>query len=183
MGQIEEKVTKIGNWVARLIMGDALQAIARIDERTKNLEKSVDEIKPDLREVRESFAAVKDRVNILWEREFLTAKSPLVLNEKGEKILENSGIKELVDTKREMLFIVVKDKNPQGAYQIQEFSREAMLNLKNTNPELLSALEDGAFKTGVDVDTVLLVGSFYLRDSILPEFGFQLSDIDSERNS
>ena len=49
--------------------------------------------------------------------------------------------------------------------------------MKKINPEILPQLQKGAFDTGVDVDSVLFVGSLYLRDLALPKFNCRLEDI------
>jgi hypothetical protein len=48
----------------------------------------------------------------------------------------------------------------------------------NNSPEVVEQLKGGAFKTGVDIKTVLFVGSVYLRDLIFPDLGFSVSDLD-----
>ena len=127
-------------------------------------------------------ADIKPKVNILWKLQFAESRSPLTLNEKGKDILNKSGIKELVDKKLVQLIENIKEKNPQNAYQIQEFAKEVMFNIK-ANPETLPQLQKGAFDTGVDVDSVLLVGSIYLRDLALPEFNCRLEDIPDDKQN
>lgn len=74
------------------------------------------------------------------------------------------------------------EKNPQNAYEVQECARKVMLNLKS-NTNILSKLQNGAFNTGVDVDSVLFTGSLYLRDLALPKFNFKVEDIDNHKPS
>ncbi|MBI4215594.1 MAG: hypothetical protein HY602_02630 [Parcubacteria group bacterium] len=123
---------------------------------------------------------IKPKVKILWELKFSESHSPMALNEKGRDILNKSGIKELVDKELPQLIEAVRGKNPKDAYQVQEFSREVMFNIKN-KLEFLPQLQKGAFDTGVDIDSVLLVGSIYLRDLSLPKFNLKLGDADDQR--
>lgn len=84
-----------------------------------------------------------------------------------------------MDQKLPELLEAIKSKQPQNAYQVQEFAREAMSQLKN-DQVLLPQLQQGAFSTGADVDAVLLVGSIYLRDLALPKLNFKLEDITDQ---
>lgn len=127
--------------------------------------------------ISEDVADIKPKVKILWEMQFATSKSPMALNEKGNNILNNSGVKEMVDNGLSQLIDEMQEKNPKNAYEVQECARKVMLNIKN-NLNILSKLQEGAFNAGVDVDTVLFVGSIYLRDLALPKFNFRLEDID-----
>lgn len=123
---------------------------------------------------------IKPKVKILWELQFSESHSPMTLNERGKDILNKSGIKELVDKGLPQLIESIQEKNPKNAYQVQEFAREVMVSIKS-NATLLPQLQKGAFDTGVDVDSVLLVGSLYLRDLALPKFNFKLEDIDDQK--
>ena len=124
-------------------------------------------------------ADIKPKVKFLWEQLVTTSRSPQALNERGNQILAESGIKELVDQKLPELLEVINAKQPQNAYQVQEYAREAMSQLKN-DLVLSSQLQQGAFNTGADVDAVLLVGSIYLRDLVLPKLNFKLEDIKDQ---
>ena len=123
---------------------------------------------------------IKPKVKILWELQFSESHSPMTLNEKGKVILNKSGVKELVDKGLSQLIESIQEKSPKNAYQVQEFAREVMVSIKN-NATLLPQLQKGAFDTGVDVDSVLLVGSIYLRDLALSKFNFKLEDIDDKK--
>ena len=123
---------------------------------------------------------IKPKVEILWELRFTESDSPTTLNQQGKGILSESGIKELVDNDLSQLISSIKGKNPKNAYQVQVFAREVMFNVKS-NRTLLPQLQKGAFNTGADVDSVLLVGSIYLRDLALPKFNFKLEDVDDKK--
>ena len=127
--------------------------------------------------IRNDVSDMKPKIKILWEREFGAGASPLVLNERGKRIFSESGIKELVDARLGQLMEKLEERNPQNAYQVQECATKVMrLLVEDLNT--LSRLQDGAFKTGVDVDTVLFVGGLYLRDLALPKYHFKLADVD-----
>lgn len=155
----------IGNAIATLLLGDTKERIVRIEKDSEYIRKELDEdVKPVLRRVNE-------RVTILWSRRVATGQSPLALNEHGKNILEYSGVKEIIEKHRGRLLEFVRSREPRNAYRVQEYSKEAVFELRD-DPEILSQLEEGAYQTGEDVDTVLLVGALYLRNQILPKFSF-----------
>lgn len=56
---------------------------ARID----NIRDSIQEIKPDVKVI----PIISEKVNILWADRFTSSASPIVLNERGVKILKESN--------------------------------------------------------------------------------------------
>lgn len=160
--------------IIAVLLGGIGYLIKRILDRTDKITEDIADMKPKIEtlwELREDIADMKSKTDILWELRFASNKSPLALNETGKRVFEVSGIKEIVDEAAPRLLGALKEKNPKNAYQLQECAKEVMLGLKQ-NPEIVSRLEEGAFNAGVDVDTVLFVGSLYFRDLILPEFQF-----------
>ena len=138
-------------------------------------------ILPDLKEVRERFAVVEDRVNTIWKDEYAPANSPRQLNEKGNTILENSGIKEIIERKKEQLLRVVKSKNTTNAYDAEQTILSVVMDLIEHCPDIEKDLKSGAFKVGASIDSVLFVGGIYLRNLIFEELGFSLKDIDNTK--
>jgi hypothetical protein len=72
----------------------------------------------------------------------------------------------------------VKEKNPTNPYDAEMTIEEIMLELPKHCPDIVENLKQGAFKTGVDVGSVLFIGAVYLRDIIFSDLGFSLSDLD-----
>lgn len=138
--------------------------LKRIFEKTEIIGNDVSEIKP--------------KVYILWKDRYAPATSPRQLNETGKNILEESGIKEIIDSKKEKLFIEVKKINPKTAYDAEQAIILVVNNLPRYCPEMLPQLKNGAFKTGQDIDALLYVGSIYLRNLIFGDLGFSLTDLD-----
>lgn len=139
----------------------------------------VSSIETSIKWIKEQLDDVSRRVFTLWEERVARARSPIKLNQRGEDILEKSGIKDLIDNGLPQFLDSVKEKNPQNAYQVQEFSKEAVFRIK-LNPEILTKLQNGAFGVGTDIDTLLLVGGIYLRDLLLLKLGFKLEDVDKK---
>ncbi|MFY9462773.1 MAG: hypothetical protein WAP52_01155 [Candidatus Sungiibacteriota bacterium] len=142
-----------------------------------------DEIKPDLKNIRERFMVVEDRVETLWRDEYAPAHSSRQLNTRGQDILKKSGIKEIIDEKKDYLLSLVKDKKTANAYDAESAILSVAAELPKHCPDVIDRLKNGAFRVGADVDGVLFVGGIYLRDLIFPKLGFMLDDLDRPQAS
>jgi hypothetical protein len=169
-----DKIAKVGNWVAAFLLGNTRELIARIDERTSRLIKDMDEMKPKV-------DSMSPKVDVLWQRGFSFSNSPRQLNDVGQKILGDSGIKAIVDGKKDKLLAVVKAKNPNNPYDAERVIIEVMEKLPEYCPEIIDELKNGAFRSGVNVEAILFVGSIYLRNLIFPNLGFNVEDLDKPR--
>lgn len=149
----------------------------------RSISKTLDEqLVPDLKNVRERFMVVEDRVKTLWKDEVAPAFSPRQLNERGEKILAESGIKKLIDIEKDKMLAEIKAKNIGNPYDAEQCVLQLVADLKK-NPEKVEKLKTGAYTTGADIDTVLLVGGIYLRNLVFPDLGFALEDLDKPKTS
>ncbi|MEI6490578.1 MAG: hypothetical protein WCO16_02330 [bacterium] len=121
---------------------------------------------------------IKPKVDILWKDKLAPASSPRQLNDRGTNILNDSGIKTIVDEKKDELVILVKAKEAKNPYDAELAISSVMMELPSHCPDVTDRLKQGAFQSGVDVNTVLYVGSIYLRNLIFSELGFSLDDLD-----
>jgi hypothetical protein len=174
--------------IIAVLLGGIGYLIKRILDRTDTITEDIEEVREDIADMkpkietlwalRADTADTKSKTDILWELRFASNKSPLQLNEEGLKVFETSGIKEIVDGSKPRLLEALKEKNPQNAYQLQEGAKEVLLTLKQ-DPATVLRLEEGAYNAGVDVDSVLFVGSLYFRNLALPEFQFPSEGLGS----
>ena len=67
--------------IITILLGTIGYFIKRICDKTDIIGEDVSDIKP--------------KVKVLWEMKFATSNSPLVLNETGKKILNESGIRKI----------------------------------------------------------------------------------------
>ena len=140
-----------------------------------------EEIKPDLKNVRERFVVVEARVDTIWKDTFAPAHSPRQLNENGEKILEGSGVKEVINAEKERLLNLIKEKKITNAYDAEAAIIDVVMELPKHCPGMVEKLKTGAFRVGAEVGAVLFVGSVYLRNEIFSELGFSLDDLDKPK--
>ena len=139
------------------------------------------QILKDLEPIRERFAVVESKVNDLWQDRVAPAHSPRQLNPLGREILEKSGIKEIVDNKKEELLKIIKGKNLKNAYDTEAEILSVMNDLPKHCPDVIEKLKTGAYQTGSSISNVLLVGGIYLRDIIFPDLGFKVEELDKPK--
>lgn len=174
---------KIGDFILNLFSREVFSRevrdiIIRTDESVKRIDKDFDDVKKDVNKMKEDVAGMRPQVDLLWKRAFAPGHSPMVLNEAGQRIFNQSGIKSIILENKEVLLNAIKEKSPQTAYRVQELAEEAV-NLLKEKPGILSRLQEGAFRAGVDVSAVLFTGSIFLRDIALEELGFKVEDLDN----
>ncbi|MBU0661280.1 hypothetical protein KKG22_03820 [Patescibacteria group bacterium] len=143
---------------------------------------------PDLADVRERMSGIEQRVTgiekqieVLWGDRLAPAKSPRQLNEKGMSILQESGIKQIVDKKRNELLKTIKEKKLDNAYDTEQAIFDILRALPETHPELINELKQGAFTVGEDINAILFVGGIYLRNIIFDDLGFHLKHTKKEK--
>ncbi|HUD04251.1 MAG TPA: hypothetical protein VMR73_02045 [Candidatus Paceibacterota bacterium] len=124
---------------------------------------------------------MKPKLEILWKDKFAPANSPRQLNTRGESILNTSGIKQVIDEKKDHLLKLVRDKKPASPYDAETAIEEVMNALPTHCPDVVERLKQGAFSSGVDVSAVLFAGSIYLRNLIFTDLGFSLEDLDKPK--
>lgn len=124
---------------------------------------------------------MKPKLDILWKDRLAPSNSPRQLNIQGSQVLEMSGIKQIIDKNKDKLLAIVKDNNPNNPYDAELEIARVVMNLPVHCPDIVDSLKQGAFLVGADVDSVLFVGSIYLRNMIFKDLGFSLDDLDKPR--
>jgi len=138
--------------------------------------KTLDALEKDMdQEVKPTLKKLDKRVLTLWIDRFgvEASKSPKQLTDKGRKILEESGMKKIVDSLLPKLYEKVKALNPKNELQVYQSCTDVLSELQK-NPDILNQLETGAYQSGVDdIELLFVVGGLYLRDLLLPKFDFR----------
>ena len=152
--------------------------------QVKGLDKNIEEMKNDVKTMTNGIAKhdkqigiMKFKMDEIWKERMAVSASPMTLNERGKKVLEESEIREVVNKRLDEFYHKIKEKGPENAYQIQVESEKLMYKLKDET-KMKDILEESAFRVGTDIDSILFVGSLYLRDILLVKFGYNFDDID-----
>lgn len=154
---------------------------SKMSQLTKDLKENLNEFKADIKEelkiIKGEFGAIKgdfrtikndirehDKdIAFLKGKKYSYGDSPLKLNDEGARVFRQSKIGPIIDERKTELLQKIQDKNPDGLYDVQEFSKTVLEELRNDSV-ILKKLKDRAYNSGVDIDIVLFVGSLYLRN-------------------
>lgn len=106
------------------------------------------------------------------------SQSPISLTVRGNKLLEDSGLKKYIDDNKNDLSLNCKvKKNLNNAYDVQETSFNLLDSLVfDTNFDL--KIKEYAFQQGIDIAVLKRVGGIYLRNLLLEELGMKEKDLD-----
>lgn len=98
--------------------------------------------------------------------ELLSKHSIKRLSERGEEILRDSGITEIIDKHYDHLVAVMEEHDLTTAVDIEEAAFYALFKYEDT--EVLKQIHSWLYNyPNADLSTVIFVGSFYLRDQYL----------------
>lgn len=111
------------------------------------------------------------KLEVLWQAHLSISNSPISLNEVGLKALETSNIGAFVERVYSEILARVKASNPQNAYQAQEALISILSSYQN-NEEYRLKLQEAAYASGHDVDSLLFVGALAIRDRVILDLGF-----------
>jgi len=114
---------------------------------------------------------MQGKLDVLWDHYLTRSNSPKVLNEAGQKLLDASKIDRFIEQYYTEILSKVKAAKPENAYQAQEALVAIVSDYQNVE-ECRLKLQDTAFSSGYDVNSLLFVGALAIRDRVILELGF-----------
>jgi hypothetical protein len=148
----------------------------KVDDAKADIKKLQDDVHKMQMKLTEVSTKLEERTSSSESR-VLKRKSPLSLNDYGEKILKASGGDAFVINHLDDLVEKIKKKAPKSAYDVQTYARDVIREV--SNEERFVPIKDYAFKEGLDIDLFILVMGVFLRDLALPKLGCKPEDIDA----
>jgi len=153
--------------VSSIFMGKKLNALDTVESDIK-------EMKPDLKDVRERVAGLEGKTAGLFRN-----NSPISLTKSGERFLQESGLKEFIDTNKETLLTACDyDQNMKTPYDVQQAAFDFFENFEFPD-EINNQLKTYAYNQGVSMSTLRRVAAIYFRDLCLKELNLQAQDISN----
>lgn len=155
-------------------------------QRLTDVENDIkDNVKPEIKNLRDTMTEnskeIRDKLEEILRsmtlKQVSQSESPRALNDFGKKVLNESEVRTIIGPKLDQIVESVRSNNPENAYQVQEMVLDIVQELKD-NTEIRNAIEQAAFKSGVSVETVLLVGGIDIRDKVLKKLEMSPKDID-----
>ena len=163
-------VALIGGWA---VVAKYQQKIDDAKEDIKELKKEVGDLKVKHTEVA---TKLEERTGSA-EAKVLKRKSPVSLNDYGEKILKESTGDSFVINNLDNLVEKIKRKNPGSAYDVQVYAKDVISEV--SSEDRFVPIKDYAFKEGLDLEVLVVVMGVYLRDLALSRLGFKPEDLDA----
>ncbi|HSW66194.1 MAG TPA: hypothetical protein VLI54_03595 [Bacillota bacterium] len=133
----------------------------KVDKAATDLGSRIDKATERIDKVHDMLLSIK-----LEQSGAVEGNSPRALTEKGERILNESGIKEIVDSRLGEIVTSVQARKPENEYRTEQYVIETVREF-GRDQKLKDTIEEGAFNSGTTVDVVLFVGAIYIRDQVL----------------
>lgn len=180
-----------------LTVGRKLQVLDDLKENFKDIKsdiKNLDyEVKGEMKEVKEEIRSLEKSFNIstgaivemqtllagkgftIRQQLIFTSRSPIELTEFGEDLMKNSGFYEMIKDPEKVKYLIglVKAKNPQTNYDIQETAMKVMQELAENNDPIAVPLKNYAYNKGLVLDLLVKSAGLVLRDEVMKELKFQ----------
>lgn len=117
------------------------------------------------------------------EAEVFVKQSPVELTPKGEKLLEESGLKKYIADNQESFISKCKDtKIINNAYDVQEYIFNLMDNWSfEINFE--RKLKKYAYEKGIEIDILRRIAGIYLRNICISKMNLDKQDIDKHEQN
>lgn len=145
--------------------------IDSIDKRVTRLELIVEDIQKTLTQIQITIAQMQMKLEVMWQHHLSKSNSPKVLNEAGLKALEASKIGSFVNDQYEQILFEVRNLEPKNAYQAQETLINVVNRFKHEG-YCIDMLQEAAFASGYDIDSLLFVAALSIRDRVISDLGF-----------
>lgn len=154
----DEKIT-VGLW-------DTIRALfnaGKIEARVEAMDSRIRKMEGDVAAIKE----FKKNTEKFIDHSLYGGNSPLSLTDDGERLVRDSGLKDTLSNEsvQSDLLEMLKEKNPETRYDIQEMAREMMDGL--SEHDYFKSVKEYAFENGKDVRQILRAGSIMLRDEYI----------------
>ncbi len=106
------------------------------------------------------------------------AHSPVNLNATGEVWILESGLKNYIDTNRDLLLKQCVEKKGTNPYEVQKQTFKLFDEIE-FDPIFEDKLKKFAFDKGTTMSVIRRIGGIYLRNICLEDFGMNKDEIDS----
>lgn len=150
-----------------IFIGQKLQVLQTLKKEIE------DNIRPDLKDVRERFATLEGKTSELFQ-----ARSPINLTEKGKRYLQDSGLRAYIDEHRtELMDECDLNQKMETPYDVQQIAFE-FFSEHDFPQNVEDQVKTYAFNHGVSMGALRRTAGIYFRDICLKAQGFTSADLD-----
>lgn len=163
----EEKITNVkraGNFIASFLLGNTRDLIIRTDEKVAGLEKTMIEVKGDIKDMKTLlYSHGKEIVGLQVHTKYGTSNSPTVPSDLGKKLLKDSGFDAQYPLLKDKLFTLMDTMSLRTPYDYEVGSLKALNNL--INDPLIDPLKNHALSNPDEsLELIFKVASWVIRD-------------------
>lgn len=97
--------------------------------------------------------------------------SPFIMTDYGKKLVDESGFPKIFKQNKVRIIDSVKSRRPQTNYDIQEYSKDVLLQ-DFINDPMIKPIKDYAYKNALNINIILETASLIIRDEVIKEFKF-----------
>jgi hypothetical protein len=187
MDQNLSKLTKVGNWIATLLLGNTRELIIRIDERLSGFIVEMTEFKVETKaELKEIGSVLKGQgerlavhttmlssrteaiVGIKTNTMYQVRNSPTAPSEKGKKLLKDSGFDEVYPIIRQKIFKRMESNRLRTLYDYEKEAEFAIGSFRND--PIMDRVKDYVVNHEDEPLTLIFqIASWIVRDDYLKE--------------
>lgn len=161
-------------------MGYVLVKVGEWKEKFSHHKNRID----TLENLSERVVVMSTKVDLIYglvnPNSMVRAHSPLSLTPMGEQTASELNATHLLDKYYPRLKRLIEEESHENAYDIQcwamQATKEHLIKLMDANE--INAIKNKAYNKGVLVEDILAIFGVLLRDRLLNEFGFSVSDVD-----
>lgn len=127
---------------------------------------------------------IETKINLIYQNTNPTGiakrRSPIALTEIGEEAMKNIGAQDIFRDYAVRLIAIVEGKNAKNPYDIEKIAFEVAKKdlLEMMTEQEIDKIKTEAYKRGALVEDITEIFGILLRDKILKDKGFFLSDVD-----
>lgn len=177
----------VGGWL--LVLGRKFQTLDDVKKKITNLEavdrkldildhvkNKVDSIEKFSQSAANAIVEIQTHLGSrgynINQKLAITSASPTRLTDYGDQLMEESGFRKIMGEHRRFLIDLVKGKNPNTNYDIQEYSLQVLKDIIASNNEIFYPLKNYAYQKGLLLDIILQAAAIVLRDAVMEEVKF-----------
>jgi hypothetical protein len=167
---MDEKITlakRVGGFVSTILLGETKELIIRIDERVKNLTGDVSELKSNVQDIQKTLTQHESDISALKAHaQYGVAHSPTIPNERGEKLLKDSGFYLIYPVLKPKIFRWMEAWHLPTLYNYEKNAIAALFALRDD--PLVDCLKEYAVNhPDESLDLIFHVASWVIRDDFL----------------
>ena len=160
------------------------RAVDGLGETDKRIEKKVDAIESFTKAASNSIVEIQTLLGgkgfIINQKLAYSPGSPLKLTEYGETMMRESGFYDTLSKNVKFFTDLVRAKNPQTNYDIQEYSTVVVRELVSANNPFVTQLKNYSYNKGLPLDILINSAGIVLRDEVMKGLKFEDNTLDSK---